>query len=146
MVLLALHLSQRSSRFMFKHQKFVQVLKSFLLAYIYLMRKSSIQNFSSVSTKIYYIILIYIYYIFKYFCFGKNKTSVTLPSSLSSRASTPVLSVNSFTLTAGRGCVVVKSPWVPQLKDTKILPRLASVLFARTSSLASIDFLLVNKS
>lgn len=43
---------------------------------------------------------------------------VTLPSSLSSSASTPVLSVNSFTLTAGRGCVVVKSPWVPQLKDT----------------------------
>lgn len=29
-----------------------------------------------------------------------------------------MLSVNSFTLTAGRGCVVVKSPWVPQLKHT----------------------------
>lgn len=56
----------------------------------------------------------------KYFCAGENEAnrSVTLPSSLSSSASTPVLSVNSFTLTAGRGCVVVKSPWVPQLKDT----------------------------
>lgn len=43
---------------------------------------------------------------------------VTLPSSLSSSASTPVLSVNSFTLTPGRGWVVVKSPWVPHLKDT----------------------------
>lgn len=53
------------------------------------------------------------------FCYGKSEAnSVTLPSSLSSSASTPVLSVNSFTLTAGRGCVVVKSPWVPQLKDT----------------------------
>lgn len=53
-----------------------------------------------------------------FLCPGRNKTSVTRPSSLSSSASTPVLSVNSFTLTAGRGCVVVKSPWVPQLKDT----------------------------
>lgn len=53
------------------------------------------------------------------FCYGRSEAnSVTLPSSLSSSASTPVLSVNSFTLTAGRGCVVVKSPWVPQLKDT----------------------------
>lgn len=41
---------------------------------------------------------------------------LTFPSSLSSRANTPVFSVNSFTLTAGRGWVVVKSPWVPQLK------------------------------
>lgn len=40
---------------------------------------------------------------------------LTFPSSLSSRAKTPVLSVNSFTLTAGNGWVVVKSPWVPQL-------------------------------
>lgn len=40
---------------------------------------------------------------------------LTLPSSLSSRANTPVLSVNSFTFTAGSGWVVVKSPWVPQL-------------------------------
>ena len=39
----------------------------------------------------------------------------TFPSSLSSRANTPVLSVNSFTFTAGNGWVVVKSPWVPQL-------------------------------
>lgn len=43
----------------------------------------------------------------------------TRPSSLSSSANTPVLSVNSFTLTAGSGCVVVKSPWVPQLKREK---------------------------
>ena len=55
-----------------------------------------------------------------------SKTSVTRPSSLSSSASTPVLSVNSFTLTAGRGCVVVKSPWVPQLKDkTKDTPEVS---------------------
>lgn len=40
---------------------------------------------------------------------------LTFPSSLSSRANTPVLSVNSFTFTAGNGWVVVKSPWVPQL-------------------------------
>lgn len=46
----------------------------------------------------------------------KEGLSVTRPSSLSSRARTPVLSVKSFTLTAGRGCVVVKSPWVPQLR------------------------------
>lgn len=39
----------------------------------------------------------------------------TLPSSLSSSARTPVLSVKSFTFTAGNGWVVVKSPWVPQL-------------------------------
>lgn len=45
----------------------------------------------------------------------KLKNLLTLPSSLSSRASTPVLSVNSFTFTAGSACVVVKSPWVPQL-------------------------------
>lgn len=35
---------------------------------------------------------------------------LTRPSSLSSRARTPVLSVNSLTLTTGSGCVVVKSP------------------------------------
>lgn len=64
--------------------------------------------------------------LFFFFFFGSTEKmcvivaliGVTLPSSLSSSASTPVLSVNSFTLTAGRGCVVVKSPWVPQLKDT----------------------------
>lgn len=44
---------------------------------------------------------------------------LTFPSSLSSRASTPVLSVNSFTFTAGNGWVVVKSPWVPQLHTHK---------------------------
>lgn len=42
-------------------------------------------------------------------------TTLTFPSSLSSRAKTPVLSVNSFTLTAGNGWVVVKSPCVPHL-------------------------------
>ncbi len=46
----------------------------------------------------------------------KEGLRVTRPSSLSSRAKTPVLSVKSFTLTAGRGCVEVKSPWVPQLR------------------------------
>ncbi len=46
----------------------------------------------------------------------KKGLRVTRPSSLSSRAKTPVLSVKSFTLTAGRGCVEVKSPWVPQLR------------------------------
>lgn len=35
---------------------------------------------------------------------------LTRPSSLSSRARTPVVSVNSLTLTTGSGCVVVKSP------------------------------------
>lgn len=43
------------------------------------------------------------------------KGALTRPSSLSSRARTPVLSVKSFTLTAGSACVVEKSPWVPQL-------------------------------
>jgi hypothetical protein len=36
--------------------------------------------------------------------------SITLPNSLSSRASIPGFSVYSFTLTAGSGCVVEKSP------------------------------------
>lgn len=40
---------------------------------------------------------------------------LTRPSSLSSKARTPVLSVNSFTFTAGSAWVVEKSPWVPQL-------------------------------
>lgn len=44
------------------------------------------------------------------------RTVVTFPSSLSSSANTPVFSVNSLTLTAGKGCVVVKSPCVPQLE------------------------------
>lgn len=51
------------------------------------------------------------------FCGGR----LTRPSSLSSRARTPVLSVKSFTLTDGSGWVVVKSPWVPHLKNTSIL-------------------------
>lgn len=38
---------------------------------------------------------------------GRN---VTLPISLSSRASIPGFSVYNFTLTTGNGCVVVKSP------------------------------------
>lgn len=50
------------------------------------------------------------------FCGGR----LTRPSSLSSRARTPVLSVKSFTLTDGSGWVVVKSPWVPHLKNTSI--------------------------
>lgn len=41
--------------------------------------------------------------------------ALTRPSSLSSKARTPVLSVNSFTFTAGSAWVVEKSPWVPQL-------------------------------
>lgn len=42
--------------------------------------------------------------------------ALTRPSSLSSKARTPVLSVNNFTFTAGSAWVVEKSPWVPQLQ------------------------------
>ena len=40
---------------------------------------------------------------------------ITFPISLSSRANMPWLSVYSFTLTTGSGCVVVKSPCVSHL-------------------------------
>lgn len=48
-------------------------------------------------------------------CTRSVKGALTRPSSLSSKARTPVLSVNSFTFTAGSAWVVEKSPWVPQL-------------------------------
>lgn len=56
---------------------------------------------------------------------------LTFPSSLSSRAKTPVLSVNSFTLTAGNGWVVVKSPCVPHLmgRQREIFAVLNRVVF-----------------
>lgn len=47
---------------------------------------------------------------------GRN---VTLPISLSSSASMPGFSVYNFTLTTGSGCVVVKSPWVSHLRETR---------------------------
>lgn len=50
-----------------------------------------------------------LYLVYKYLNFV-NVITLTLPSSLSSSARTPVLSVKSFTLTTGRGWVVVKSP------------------------------------
>lgn len=43
----------------------------------------------------------------------------TLPSSLSSNARIEATSVYSLTLTLGRGCVVVKSPCVSHLYETK---------------------------
>ena len=52
--------------------------------------------------------------------FGDNAVGfkITFPNSLSSSDNMPGFSVYSFTLTAGRGCVVEKSPWVSHLKAT----------------------------
>ena len=56
-------------------------------------------------------------------CYRPHPWSVclpTLPSSLSSRLSILALSVYSFTLTTGRGVLVVKSPCVSHLKPSNI--------------------------
>lgn len=53
-----------------------------------------------------------IYFIHKY----QLNAELTRPSSLSSRLSMPELSVYNFTLTTGKGWVVVKSPCVSQLQ------------------------------
>lgn len=47
--------------------------------------------------------------------------NTTFPISLSSRASMPWFSVNSLILTAGKGCVVEKSPWVSHLETNIVL-------------------------